>query len=469
MKRAGMKKGSVGEEAVFLPLNDRLAAGRALRKHVSRAEHAEWKPPANRPDPVETLIQSDRGRISKLLLIRYQRMRQSPFAFLRGAAAIMAWDLAHTPSTGLRVQACGDCHIMNFGAFATPERNLIFDINDFDETLPAPWEWDLKRLAASIEVAGRAAQARRRDRENALRAALHSYRRHMAEYARMTSLDVWYERIVLKALINRNPAASNRKKDRKMMRKARQNVIPGHLLPSVAAKRGNGRSPETFRIRDQPPLIYHLPEQRTGSYSRRAESIFKTYRNSLAVPYRILFDRFQMRDIALKVVGVGSVGTFCEVALFIDAQNAPLILQIKEARASVLEPFAGRSAFKTHGERVVAGQRLMQAASDIFLGWMVGLERGRAFYVRQLRDMKIPMPVNTSDPTDLTYFSDACGWALARAHARTGDPAMISGYLGSGEVFDNAIVRFAQTYADQTESDYDALIKAIKRGRIKVG
>jgi len=222
------------------------------------------------------------------------------------------------------------------------------------------------------------------------------------------------------------------------------------------------------KIKDEPPLIYHLPSQRTSAYLRRAASIFKRYRTSLHESYRVLLDRFELLDVAFKVVGIGSVGTFCEVALFRDAQDAPLFLQIKEARASVLEPYAGRSVFSTHGQRVVYGQRLMQASSDIFLGWTVGLEPGRHFYVRQLRDMKIPMPVDTEDPTDLAYFADACGWALARAHARTGDPAMIAGYLGSSDAFDDAIVKFAKDYADQTESDYSALLKAIKSGRIKV-
>ncbi len=439
---------------------ERMKAGRGLRAAVPRKSHGAWKGAAKRPNPIELLIEADAGRILNLLPIRYGRMRQSPFAFLRGAAALMAFDLAHTPATGLRVQACGDCHIMNFGAFASPERNLIFDINDFDETIPAPWEWDIKRLTASIEVAGRAAGAKSAHREDAVRAAIRSYREHLGEYAAMASLEVWYQRIDFEELLDRVPGPKNRKRDRRAAVKARRNTIPITLLPSTAGA--------NTRIKDHPPLIYHLESQRTAAYLRRAALTFKRYRDSLVPSYRVLVERFELLDVALKVVGIGSVGTFCEVALFRDAQAAPLFLQIKEARASVLEPYAGRSVFATHGQRVVNGQRLMQAASDIFLGWMVGLQRGRHFYVRQLRDMKIAMPVDATDPADLAYFAGACGWALALAHARTGDPAMIAGYLGSGAAFDDAIVKFAESYGDQTECDYDALLKAIKSGRIKV-
>jgi uncharacterized protein (DUF2252 family) len=439
---------------------ERLKAGRALRKKVPRKDHASWTAPANRPDPIKLLIESDTGRIPSLLPIRYGRMRQSPFAFLRGAAALMAFDLSQTPTTRLRVQACGDCHIMNFGAFATPERNLIFDINDFDETLPAPWEWDLKRLIVSIEVAGRAAGTKSRHREHAVRAAVRSYREHLGEFATMPSLDVWYQQIDFQQLLDKVPGPENRKRDQRTVAKARRDTVPTSLLPSVAAA--------STKIKDHRPLIYHLPSQRTAAYRRQAASAFKRYRDSLAMSSRVLFDRFELLDVALKVVGIGSVGTFCEVALFRDAQAAPLFLQVKEAHASVLEPYAGRSVFATHGQRVVYGQRLMQAASDILLGWMVGLQPGRHFYVRQLRDMKIAMPVDPKDPADLAYFADACGWALALAHGRSGDPATIAGYLGTSDAFDDAIVKFARVYADQTERDYEALLKAIKSGRIKV-
>jgi len=439
----------------------RLEVGRALRAKVPRKSHAVWKAPSNRPDPVQLLMDSDTERIAKLLPIRYGRMSKSPFTFLRGAAAIMAFDLARTPTTRLRVQACGDCHIMNFGGFATPERNLIFDINDFDETLPAPWEWDLKRLTTSIEVAGRSAGSRSRDREKAVRAAVQSYREHMAEYAAMPALEVWYEHIDLQSLIKRMPEAEYRKQSTKAVEKARKKSIPSHVYPALA----DGKEAE---IKDDPPLIYHESKQRQPAYRRQAALSLKRYREHLLPAYRVLFDRYELQDIALKVVGIGSVGTYCEAALFTDPENAPLFLQIKEARASVLERYAGGSVFATHGERVVVGQRLMQAASDIFLGWTVGLESGRHFYVRQLRDMKIRMPLDMTDPAFLAYFAEACGWALARAHGRSGDPAMIAGYMGSNAKFDDAIIKFATEYADQTESDYEVLKKAIKAGRIKV-
>jgi uncharacterized protein (DUF2252 family) len=442
------------------PIEERLRAGRGLREKVARKSQAGWTPSAKRPDPVDLLIESDAGRIPKLLPIRYGRMRQSPFAFLRGAAAIMAYDLAQMPRTGLTVQACGDCHIMNFGAFATPERNLIFDINDFDETLPAPWEWDVKRLTASLEVAGRTAGSTARHREDAVRAAVRSYREHLYEYATMPSIEVWYQEIDFEKLIDKAPRTGRRKRDIRVAERTQRKTIPNDLLPTAIA----GKRP---RIEDHPPLIYHQAVQRTAAYLRRAAATFKRYRDSIAAPYRVLFDRFELLDVALKVVGIGSVGTFCEVALFKDAQGAWLFLQIKEARASVLERYAGRSAFSTHGERVVYGQRLMQAASDIFLGWTVGLEPDRAFYIRQLHDMKIPMPVNAEDPADLSYFADASGWALALAHARTGDPAMIAGYLGRNDRLDDSIVKFATDYAEQTERDYDMLLKAIKSGRVK--
>jgi uncharacterized protein (DUF2252 family) len=437
----------------------RLEAGRALRSKVPRKSHAVWKAPSNRPDPIQLLIDSDNGRIAKLLPIRYARMSKSPFTFLRGAAAIMAFDLAQTPTTRLRVQACGDCHIMNFGGFATPERNLIFDINDFDETLPAPWEWDLKRLTTSIEVAGRSAGSRSKDCERAVRAAVQSYREHMAEYATMPALEVWYEHIDLKSLIKRMPEAEYRKQSAKAVAKARKKSIPSHVYPSLA----DGKKAE---IKDDPPLIYHESKQRKPAYRRQAVLSLKRYREHLLPAYRVLFDRYQLRDIALKVVGIGSVGTYCEAALLTDPENAPLFLQIKEARASVLERYAGASRFATHGERVVVGQRLMQAASDIFLGWTVGLETRRHFYVRQLRDMKIRMPLDTTDSAVLAYFAEACGWALARAHARSGDAAMIAGYMGSNSTFDDAITKFAADYADQTESDHAVLKKAIKAGRL---
>ena len=447
-------------DAKLASAGERIESGRELRRKVPRKSHAGWKPSSDRPDPIELLIASDEGRIPKLLPIRYGRMKKTPFTFLRGAAAIMASDLARTPTPNIRVQAGGDSHIMNFGAFATPERNLIFDINDFDETLPAPFEWDLKRLTASIEVAGRCAGSKSKSCEKAVRGALQTYRERMAKYAALPAIDVWYERIDFEPLLKNLPRTSDRTRDLKTVDKARRKNLPLHILPTVA-KGGKDK------IKDDPPLIFHQQEQQSPAYLRRMESAFERYDQSLAPPFRVLFNRYRLRDVALKVVGVGSVGTYCEAALFTDGVGQPLFLQLKEARASVLERYAGKSAFEYHGERVVIGQRLMQAASDIFLGWTVDPESGRHFYIRQLRDMKISMPIESGDPADLAYFAQACGWSLARAHARSGDPGVIAGYLGSSDAFDDAIAKFAHDYADQNQRDYDALMKAIKQGRIR--
>ena len=440
-----------------------MALGRALREKVPRSRQAEWKPPRNRVDPLALLAEYDRDRLPELLPIRYGRMSKSPFTFLRGAAAIMAADLARPPTSGLRVQAGGDCHIENFGAFATPERNLIFDINDFDETLRAPWEWDLKRLTASIEVAARCADFKKTYREEAVRAAVRSYRDHMLAYGPMTALEVWYQRIDLNALVRKIPRQAERARTRREIQKARRESMPSHLFPALARQRGKNAV-----IDNDPPLIYHPAGRTKTAFQSRAMHALKGYRDSLNPADRVLLDRYAIKDVAIKIVGIGSVGTFCAVALLMASDTDSLFLQIKEATASVLERYAGASPFANHGERVVVGQRLMQAASDILLGWTAGLEPHRHFYIRQLRDMKITMPIATAGHADLEYFAEACGWALARAHARSGDPAMIAGYLGEGETFDDAIVKFADAYADQTERDYAVLIKALKARKIRI-
>jgi uncharacterized protein (DUF2252 family) len=443
-------------------IEDRYAAGRGLRERTPRSAHAAWQGPANRLDPLALLHDADAHRLRELVPIRYGRMRQSPFTFFRGSAAVMAADLARTPVSGIRVQAGGDCHIMNFGAFATPERNIIFDINDFDETLPAPWEWDVKRLCASVEVAARAADFKRDYREEAVRSAVRSYRDHISKLSAIAPLEAWYEHIDLAAMVKRIPRSDERVAARREIAKARRQSIPSHLFPSLAHQVRGGA-----RINDDPPLIYHPPARDRSAYRERVAHAFKGYRESLAPPYRVLLDRYELQDIAIKVVGVGSVGTFCAIALFTTADQEPLFLQVKEATASVLERHASASLFPNHGERVVMGQRLMQAASDLLLGWTAGLEPRRHFYIRQLRDIKVAMPLATAGHDDSKFFAEKCAQALARAHARSGDPAMIAGYLGAGEAFDDAIVKFAAAYADQTEQDHAALVKAIKAGRIK--
>jgi len=439
----------------------RRAAGKALRDKVPRESHGEWKERAGRPDPIDILIASNKGRIPELLPIRHGRMLTSPFAYLRGAAAGMAADLSTTPASGIRVQACGDCHLMNFGAFATPERNLIFDINDFDETLPAPWEWDLKRLAASLVAAGRYIGLKERDSLAAALSAARSYRRRMAQYADMRAMEVWYERVDMEQVIAELPTAAQ-KRIRARMEKTRGQSVAEHDFPKLVENTGARPT-----IKDNPPLIFHEQGSEREEVRDNVMNALKTYRKTLADPYRVLLDRFRLSDLAIKVVGVGSVGTFCAVTLFMAAANDPLFLQVKQANASVLEPYAGKSVYSSHGERVVMGQRLMQAASDMMLGWTEGKLRGRHFYIRQLRDMKLSAVMETMESETLRAYAKLCGWTLARAHARSGDATMISGYLGNSGVFDEAVAKFAAAYADQTESDHGALRKAVRDGRLE--
>jgi uncharacterized protein (DUF2252 family) len=440
---------------------ERRAEGKALRESVPREAHGGWKPPKDRRDPVELLLESNKGRMPELVPIRHGRMLQSPFAFFRGSAALMAADLAHTPRSGLKVQACGDAHLMNFGAFATPERNVIFDINDFDETLPGPWEWDLKRLAASVVIAGRHLKLSESESARAANATVRSYREHMADYASMRALDVWYDRIDLERLIKEAPSEEIRELAEKRLEKARTRTVPEHDYPKLVEQHG-----ATPRIKDNPPLIFHpTVKQAPGLKSGYTEAI-ALYRESLPEHVRVLFDRFHFCDSAFKAVGVGSVGTVCAIGLFLAADDDPLFLQVKEANASVLEPYLGQSVHGNHGQRVVAGQRLMQSASDIFLGWTRSKD-GRDRYVRQLRDMKMSAIIEDWDFDVLRIYARVCAQALARAHARSGDAAMISGYMGSSETFDDAVGEFAVEYADQNQRDYRTFVRAVREGRVE--
>ena len=440
---------------------ERRAEGRTLRDAVPRADHSGWQSPKDRRDPVDIVLAGNESRLLELVPVRHGRMLQSPFAFFRGTAAVMAADLAHTPSSGLRVQACGDAHLSNFGAFATPERGLIFDVNDLDETLPAPWEWDLKRLTASVVLAGRHIHLKQSRSGDAARAAVRSYREHMAEYSFMKALEIWYDRIDLKRLINHFDDDETRTRIEQRVEKARQRSVAEHDFPKLAEHVGL-----LPRIKDNPPLIFHSSEVKEDEGSEELKAAWALYRESLPEHVRVLFDRFHLCDMAVKVVGVGSVGTTCLIALYMAADDDPLFLQIKEAKGSVLEPYAGKSLHGNHGQRVVVGQRLMQSASDIFLGWSQG-KRGRHFYVRQLRDMKLSAIIEGFDDELLRGYAEACGWALARAHARTGDAAMISGYIGSSRTFDDAICDFAVDYADQAERDHKAFVKAVREGRVE--
>jgi uncharacterized protein (DUF2252 family) len=450
-------------ESKLPPLEARRAAGKELRIRVPRESHAGWQPGNNRQDPIEILIASNKGRLPDLVPIRHARMLTSPFAFLRGSAAVMASDLSLTQTAGLRVQACGDCHLMNFGAFGTPERQMNFSINDFDETLPAPWEWDLKRLATSFVVAGRYINLKEREARAAAQSAVRSYRRRMDSFAEMGAFDLWYHRVDIQELLAALPEAAERRLAARI-EKVRARSVAEHDFPKLAESDG-----VHCKIKHAPPLILQLPtNERAGAHINIVQAL-KAYRETLADHHRVLLDRFRLQDFAVKVVGVGSVGTECYIALLMAADNDPLFLQVKQANASVLEQYAGRSHYSNHGERVVKGQRLMQSSSDIMLGWTAGKVRGLHYYVRQLHDMKISPVVETMEPETLNVYGKLCGWTLARAHARSGDAAMISGYLGNSDEFDQAIVSFATAYADQTESDYELMREAARAGRLEVG
>ena len=456
------ERGSARSPNEYLSADERRATGKALRDHAPRAAHGGWKPPKDRRDPVALLHESNEGRIPQLIPIRFGRMAQSPFAFYRGAAAIMAADLATTPTSGLPVQACGDAHLMNFGGFATPERNIFFDINDFDETLPAPWEWDVKRLAASIVIAAKHLNLLDSEAARAATDTVCSYREHIADYASMRVLDVWYDRIDLDRVLKVLPTIVGAERVKQRVEEARKKSAPESLFPKLVEHHGSAP-----RIKDDPPLIFHPTEEQAPGLKSGYANAIEGYRKSLPEHVRTLFDRFHIFDLAIKVVGVGSVGTFCAVALFMASDDDPIFLQVKEAQQSVLEPYASKSQHRNHGERVVAGQRLMQSASDIFLGWTRG-ENGRDYYFRQLRDAKISAIIEDWDLTMLREYGKLCAWALARAHARSGDPARIAGYLGSNSTFDDAVCEFAVEYADQNLRDYRAFIKAIREGRVPV-
>ena len=425
----------------------RAAAGRALRGVVPRSSHATWDP-RGRPSPLRLLEESNRKRLPDLIPLRDARMRASPFAFLRGSPGVMARDLATTPVTGITVQACGDAHLLNFGLFATPERNLSFGLNDFDETLPGPWEWDVKRLAASFVVAARTVGFDDALGRAAVLATVRTYRRQMARYAGMRLLEVWYSRVDAAAIVQM--ARGRRRRAVAARLAAAEHHTNLDAMPRLTQAQGGGR-----RFVEDPPLLTHVDE----CDERWVGEVLGRYRSTLSDERRALLARFRAQDAARKVVGVGSVGTRCYVVLLLgERQDDPLLLQIKQAAASVLEPYAGRSRYRHPGRRVVKGQRLLQTASDIFLGWTG--DDVADYYVRQLWDMKGGIHLEALDPGDLAPYGRLCGWVLARAHARSGDAAAIAGYLGSGDRFDRAVATFAEAYADQTEADWAAFSAA---------
>jgi uncharacterized protein (DUF2252 family) len=459
--------------AVGLTAAERAVKGKAARAEVPRDSHAVFDPAPDRPDPVALLEGQGASRVPELVPVRYGRMMVSPFTYYRGAALPMASDLATTPVTGLAVQACGDAHLSNFGIFGSAERRLVFDVNDFDETLPGPWEWDIKRLAASLEVAARGNGYTGKQRRAIVAATVASYRQAMRGFAGMTNLEVWYAHADLdefRAQLDPRLAARQRKVVDKGMAKARtrdsmQEV--GKLTRLV-----DGRP----RIISDPPLLVPVDQlapdelDRAGIEAQVAELLTK-YRRTLETDRRVLLDQFEFCDLARKVVGVGSVGTRCWIALMLGRDGAdPLFLQVKEAEASVLSRYVGASKQANQGQRVVAGQRLMQASSDIFLGWQhvpAGFDgKARDFYVRQLRDWKFSLDIDAMVPRGMRLYGELCGWTLARAHARSGDRIAIAAYLGASDAFDQAITQFAAAYADQNERDHQALVDAVASGRI---
>jgi uncharacterized protein (DUF2252 family) len=457
-----------------LTVAQRQELGRERRKAVPRSSHADHCPPAGRPDPVDLLLAQARTRVPELVPIRHRRMLASPFAFFRGGAAMMAADLAGPPTTDLPVQACGDAHLGNFGLYGSRERSLVFDINDFDETLPGPWEWDVKRLAASFEIHGRSRGFPKQARQQAVRAAVRGYRDAMAMFAAEGNLEVWYHVMNVDLLIASQGGGLHREALqhlRGLARQARRKDSTSAMAKLTEVVDGHRR------ITEEPPLVTRLASLAAEApYEAEtllvAQQILATYAATLPADARVLVEGYTILDIARKVVGVGSVGTRCWIALLVGRDEAdPLMLQVKEAQPSALEAYLGGSAFEHAGQRVVAGQKIMQATSDLFLGWTSGTDITgvrREFYVRQLRDWKASADLERMDARTAEVYGRACGWALAKGHARSGDRVAIAAYLGSGRAFAEAMVAFAQQYADQNERDYAQMQEAAAQGRITV-
>jgi len=445
----------------YTPRSERYEMGKQVRKKCPRSSHAQWKAPANRYDPVDLIIESNKGRIQKLVPLRHGRMGRSPFTFYRGAALNMASDLAATPVSGIIVQACGDAHLCNFGGFATPERNIIFSINDLDETLPAPWEWDLKRLAASFIVACRNNNLDDNNAQETVLECVRSYRENMMIFSEMKTMDLWHYSLGPDQLISKLKDPEFKRRGLKRLEKERSRSIAEEIFPQIV--KGSGNS--TF-IKDLIPSIFHWEGHSPGEVVQEVKDAFELYKTSLSPGFSHLLNRYELKDVVIKVVGVGSVGTACWVALLMTGDGDPLFIQAKEARKSVLEAYAGKSIYQNSGQRIVYGYRLMQPFSDPFLGWTVGKE-GRHFFFRQLRDIKISIKVETFGKPEMLSYADWCGQALALSHARSGDSAMLSGYMGSSDTFDRAIAEFSLAYADQNEKDHASFKKAIKSGRIE--
>jgi len=481
-------------------VDERKARGEEARDRTPPSGHAGWRPAASRPDPVALLVEQDTTREPDLVPVRHGRMMVSPFTFYRGAAKIMAADLKDTPAAGLETQLCGDAHLSNFGLFASPERRLLFDLNDFDETLPGPFEWDVKRMAASFAIAGRNNGFAKADTRAATLASVRAYREAMASFAQLGTMDIWYAHLDEDELMSAirhavagakketkgaKKEAKGAKKERKDGKEEKAAKIAGKRAEKIAAKAHTRDSLQAlsklgeqvngqYRIVSQPPIVVPARDL-AATYGLSPDEVvpaiherFRAYRATLQDDRRHLLERFEVVDAARKVVGVGSVGTRAFIVLLQgrDAQD-PLFLQIKEATASVLEPYVRKSRYRQHGERVVQGQRMMQAASDIYLGWTKGVDVQRHFYWRQLRDMKGSADPEAMAPVGLTFYAGICGWTLARAHARSGDPVAIAAYLGESDAFDKSITDFSERYADQNEHDYQMFVTAIRSGRLE--
>jgi hypothetical protein len=445
----------------YLPRSERYKIGKQMRKNCPRASHAEWKSGGNRPDPVALIIESNKDRIPKLIPLRHGRMGVSPFTFYRGAALNMASDLAGTPVTGMQVQACGDAHLCNFGAFATPERNVIFSINDLDETLPAPWEWDVKRLAASFIVACRNNNLNESVAREAALECVRSYRENMMTFSEMKTMELWHYSLGPDKLVLTLKDPELRHRGLKRLEKEKARSIAEEIFPQIVKGGGSKRY-----IKDQLPSVFHWETHSPGEIVQETKDAFELYKESLPPGFNSLLNRFEIKDMAIKVVGVGSVGTVCWILLLMTGDGNPLFLQAKEARKSVLEAYAGKSIYPNNGQRIVYGYRLMQPFSDPFLGWTAGIG-GRHFFFRQLRDVKISIKVETFGKKEMKIFGGWCGRALALSHARSGDAAMLSGYMGRSDAFDQAIADFSIAYAAQNEKDFTSFKKAFKSGRIE--
>jgi uncharacterized protein (DUF2252 family) len=441
----------------------RIDAGKAMRKETPRKVLGEFKP--SKRDPIALLEASNAGRLPEFIPIRYGRMVANPFAFYRGAAPIMADDLSKLPRSRVMVQLCGDAHLANFGLFASNERQVLFGENDFDETLPGPFDWDVRRLATSFVIAARERGFSTRQQRKAVRILCASWRKHVANFSAMDTLDVWYNQFTADDMLAMAKSASERKMEQATISKAMSRSSREMAAQSTDLVDGK------LRIRDLPPLTFHhkaANRREANEFHKKVRHFFASYRETLMEDRRVLFDRYELVDAAVRVVGVGSVGTRCYIALFMADGESPLFLQLKEARASVLENYLGRSEFANHGQRVVTGQRLIQSSSDIFLGWARSEGSGFDFYVRQLRDMKGSFDFETFEPQDLNEYAESCGYAMARAMSKAGDPALIHGYVGKSKEFDRAMESFALAYAEQNEADWSALKAAVKAGRVSV-